>query len=148
VFIDGREEGRTPATIRELSIGEHRLRVVREGYNSENRRLVVTAAQPAQSVSVDLEQSRSTTASAARTSSPQRPAVDEALVGVLDVESRPPGARVFLDGRLVGTTPLVAARVGTGRHDLRLERDGYRRWGSSVSIVGSERTRITASLER
>jgi len=55
---------------------------------------------------------------------------------------------VFLDGKLVGTTPMTLESVGAGEHAIRLERDGYRRWSSSVRIVASEKNRVTASLER
>jgi PEGA domain-containing protein len=70
------------------------------------------------------------------------------FVGGLNVESRPDGARVFLDGRLIGTTPLVVASVPAGEHAIRIERDGYRRWSSSIRIVAAEQNRVTASLER
>jgi len=70
------------------------------------------------------------------------------FVGHLSVDSRPDGARVFLDGRPVGTTPLEMPTVGAGEHAIRLEREGYRRWSSSIRIVASEKTRVTASLER
>ena len=68
--------------------------------------------------------------------------------GGLTVDSRPTGARVFLDGRLAGTTPLTIAAVPAGEHAIRLERDGYRRWSSSVRVVAAEQNRVTASLER
>jgi hypothetical protein len=69
-------------------------------------------------------------------------------VGSLSVDSRPDGARVFLDGRLIGTTPVEAPSVGAGEHAVRIERDGYRRWSSAIRVVASEKTRVTASLER
>jgi serine/threonine-protein kinase len=68
--------------------------------------------------------------------------------GGLNVDSRPTGARVFLDGKMVGTTPLTIAAVPAGEHAIRLERDGYRRWTSSVRVVAAEQNRVTASLER
>jgi len=86
-------------------------------------------------------QARASTASA-----PSTPEVS--FAGVLVVESRPPGADVFVDGKLVGITPLVLARVDAGEHAVRLERDGYRRWSASVRIVSGERNRVAASLER
>ena len=70
------------------------------------------------------------------------------FVGSLMVESRPTGAHVFLDGRLIGTTPLAMPTVVAGEHAIRLELGGYRRWSSSVRVVASERNRVTASLER
>jgi serine/threonine protein kinase len=70
------------------------------------------------------------------------------FIGALSVDSRPTGARVFLDGKLIGTTPLAVSTVRAGEHVVRLERDGYRRWSSSVRVVASEQNRVTASLER
>jgi hypothetical protein len=67
---------------------------------------------------------------------------------VLAVDSRPEGARVYFDNRLVGTTPLVLSEVRAGEHAVRLEHDGYRRWTSMVRIIAGERNRVTASLER
>jgi hypothetical protein len=55
---------------------------------------------------------------------------------------------VFLDGKLVGTTPVSLPVVAAGDHAIRLERDGYLRWSSSVRIVATEQNRVTASLER
>jgi hypothetical protein len=68
--------------------------------------------------------------------------------GALVVESRPSGARVFIDNKLVGTTPLSLAAITAGEHALRLESEGYRRWMSQVRIEPGERGRVTASLGR
>ena len=70
------------------------------------------------------------------------------LTGALAVDSRPTGARVFLDDKVVGTTPMALPSVSVGSHRIRLEHDGYRHWSSSVRIVASEQNRVTASLER
>jgi hypothetical protein len=55
---------------------------------------------------------------------------------------------VFLDGKPVGTTPLMVPSVAAGDHAIRLELDGYRPWASSVRMVAAESNRVTASLER
>ena len=70
------------------------------------------------------------------------------MTGALAVDSRPTGARVFLDDKLVGTTPMALPSVSAGSHPIRLEREGYRHWSSSVRVVASEQNRVTASLER
>ena len=72
----------------------------------------------------------------------------DALGGEFVVQSRPTGAKVFLDDKLVGTTPMAPATASVGEHALRLEREGYRRWTSSIRVVSGQRTRVTASLER
>jgi hypothetical protein len=75
-----------------------------------------------------------------------RPPAGTAAPGSLAVESRPEGARVFVDGRLSGTTPLVLPGVAAGSHVVRVERDGYRRWSSKVRVTSGRRARVTASL--
>lgn len=67
--------------------------------------------------------------------------------GSLVIDSHPSGVNVFLDGKLVGTTPLVMESVPLGDHAIHLERAGYQRWASSVRITAGERTRVAASLE-
>jgi hypothetical protein len=64
------------------------------------------------------------------------------------VESRPAGASVYLDGRLVGVTPLALPSVPAGEHNVRLQLDGYQSWTSLVQVLSTEANRVTASLER
>jgi hypothetical protein len=68
--------------------------------------------------------------------------------GVLQVDSRPRGARVFLDGRLVGTTPLVVDEVRPGAHAVRIDLIGHRRWVTTVDVAPGQRQKVAASLER
>jgi hypothetical protein len=144
VFVDGRDAGRTPATIHDLTTGPHRVRVSREGYGSDERQVVVTRARPAHSIVVALTRSRG----GAESSRPAPAAAPKSGNGTLMVDSRPAGAKVFLDGRLIGTTPLLLPEVATGEHAIRMEHDGYRRWAASTKVSAGEQSRVTASLER
>lgn len=146
VFVDDRELGQTPATIMELARGTHRVRLVRVGYVAEERRIAITAAQPSAAIAIELTRS-SAPAAARRAGSPAR-ATAGASVGALTVDSRPAGASVFLDGQPVGVTPLSLPQIAEGEHGIRLERDGYRRWSSSIRVAGGQRQRVAASLDR
>jgi serine/threonine protein kinase len=68
--------------------------------------------------------------------------------GLLQVDSRPRGAQVFVDGRLVGITPLLLSDVRPGTHAVRIDLRGHRRWVASVDVGPGERQRVAASLER
>lgn len=68
--------------------------------------------------------------------------------GTLQVDSRPRGARVFVDGRLVGTTPLSVPDVSPGVRAVRIDLNGYQRWVASVNVAPGSRQRVAASLER
>jgi hypothetical protein len=144
VSVDGKDYGRTPATVRDLSQGAHRLTITRPGYTPEERRFVISASRPAPSMTIALAPAR-TTAPPPRAAAPGAAA---GFAGGLAVDSRPAGAKVFVDGKLVGTTPMLLPSVPAGSHAIRLERDGYQRWSSSVRVVASEQNRVTASLER
>jgi serine/threonine protein kinase len=76
------------------------------------------------------------------------PAPPTPATATLLVDSRPAGANVFLDGRLIGTTPLSLPNVAAGDHAVRIELAGYNQWAASVSLDGGERRRVAASLER
>jgi hypothetical protein len=141
VVLDGREVGMTPVTVRARSFGTHLVRVTRDGYVDDERRVSVTAKRPAQSLIVELSRARDSKVDAGEGGAAR-------FTAALVVESRPPGAVVFLNGERVGTTPLTLDTVATGSQVLRLEMAGYRRWTSSVRVVAGERNRITASLEQ
>jgi serine/threonine-protein kinase len=148
VFVDGRDEGLTPVAVRELARGDHRIRVVRDGYDTEERHVRITASRPAQEMTVSLARGEMAQAPVATAPVPSTPGTTGRFVGALNVDSRPPGAKVFVDGKLAGTTPLQLAGLDAGEHVVRIERDGYRRWSSSVRVVASEQNRVTASLEK
>jgi PEGA domain-containing protein/protein kinase-like protein len=150
VFVDGKEHGQTPTAVRELAPGQHRVRLERDGYAPAERRVLITASQPAQSIIVPLAEARATASGGTRSANrvPTTPATLGHFSGALIVESKPAGAKVYVDNKLAGTTPLSMQNVPAGSHAIRLERDGYRRWSSSVRVVAAERNRVTASLER
>jgi hypothetical protein len=148
VFVDGRDAGRTPATVRDLAVGAHRVRVARDGYLPSERRVALTGGRPSSLVDVRLSRAPAAAATARAATRSATPGTAGRFAGSLSVESRPAGARVFVDGRLMGTTPVRLPDVGAGEHAIRLERDGYQRWTSSVRVVANERNRVTASLEK
>ncbi len=143
VVVDGRDRGATPATVGDLSRGEHRVRVVRDGYTAAERRIVLSPSRPSQLLSVPLAKAPLSTKLAVV----QQPKAD-ASPGTLVVESRPEGATVFVDAKAVGRTPLTLPNVKAGDHALRLELDGFRQWTAPFKIVGGAPNRVGASLEK
>ena len=144
VFVDDQEYGLTPATIRDLAVRTHRVRVVRDGYMSEERRIPLTGTRPAQSMTFELEQAQSS-ASVRELAAPLT--TTGTWSGSLSVDSHPAGAQVYVDGQLVGKTPMSLPQIWAGTHVVRLELEAYRGWSSSVRVVLGDQNRVTASLE-
>jgi serine/threonine-protein kinase len=136
VAVNGRKRGVTPLRVR-MEPGRYTVRVSRHGYATEEREVVLPADRPSSTVTFSLGRA-----------GPARPASQTDFSGSLSVESLPASARVFLDGHLVGTTPVVDARVAAGSHVVRVDRTGFLPWTSAVQIVTGQRSRLTASLER
>jgi hypothetical protein len=138
VSVDGHEAGTTPATVRDLARGPHNIRVTQEGYNADERRVVLSEDRMSQAMRFEL--TRKPVAGA--------PAQPPAGPGGLMIESRPSGAAVYMDGKPVGTTPMAMESVAAGDHSIGLVSEGYQRWVGSVRVATGERARVTASLER
>jgi hypothetical protein len=56
------------------------------------------------------------------------------LRGNVDVKTRPGGARVYLDGEFKGYSPVTLQTLPIGKHMLRLERPGFKVWGTLVEV--------------
>ena len=66
--------------------------------------------------------------------------------GTLEVQTRP-WSRVFVDGRLVGPTPLTNVRLSPGRHTLTFVNEEYEiRERVSVTIRAGETERVVRTL--
>jgi len=135
VAVNGEPRGQTPLTLREMPLGSYTIRLTRDGYAGQEHQLRLTPARASASLVVLLRRAPVAARNASRH-------------GSLSVESRPAGARVFLDYRLAGTTPLAVSDLAAGSVDVRIEQEGYRPWTSIVQITANERSRVRASLDR
>lgn len=141
VIIDGTWRGRTPLTVRDLSVGTHAVRVVEDGYVAEMRRIAVDARTSPTTVSFQLARVR------AVERAPTVPVRSAAKTGSLRFDSRPSEAAVFLDGRLVGVTPLQVSELAPRLYQVRLEKPGHRPWTTASTVVAGQQVRVAASLE-
>lgn len=64
----------------------------------------------------------------------------------LIITSEPSGARVYLNGKAAGVTPL-ATSVRSGLVRVVLEKEGYRSWAARLYLERSEIEELTARLE-
>jgi len=148
VSLDGKEAGVAPLTLHDVAAGSHTIRVVLDGHVPVERRIMVGPDKPSQAIAVELAAARSRAHEPDR-AKPAAKKVDVATqsVGSLQIDSRPAGANVFVDGKPSGRTPLVLESLTLGDHGVHLELEGYRPWNSSARITAGARSRVAASLE-
>nr|MBA3640861.1 PEGA domain-containing protein [Acidobacteriota bacterium] len=151
VTVNGRWRGRTPLTLDDLPFGSVDVRVVQPGYATQTERVTLSSATSSRTLSFKLQRSAA--------AAPTRPAPARAaprtektkpvsFTGSIYVDSRPRGARVLLDGKDIGTTPMRIPDVRIGSHIIRLQLDDHSDWTSSTRVVSGEESRVTGSLER
>ena len=137
VTLNGVARGQTPLSLRDISFGTHSLEVSRAGFETVEREVTVSERENVVPVGVEL----------APADGSSTPGLSTPAPGSLAVQSRPSGARVTVDGRSAGVTPLVVS-LPIGRYQVRIEGDGYQSWVTNVEVTSDERAQVNASLER
>jgi len=162
VTLDGREVATAaPVRLEALEAGEHQLRVSRAGYLPFERRVVLEpgyrlvleiALQPGEAAAPPEALDGGVIAAApdagpAAAADPA-PVVAAPAPAVLVVRSEPPGARVLLDGKPVGVTPLELPGLKAGAARLSIELKGHKAHAEAVGLVAGERREVVARLQR
>ena len=112
--------------------------------------LVNEAATPASTsltrVPAVLTRGAAATPSSTADASPESAAVP--ATGSMSVGSRPMGARVSVDGRVVGETPMVLTDLTPGEHQIGLDLDAkrYQPWSSSVVVTAGHEEKLLAVM--
>jgi hypothetical protein len=71
------------------------------------------------------------------------------LIGEIDVSANETGASVYLDGALVGTTPLKEpVRADLGDRRIQVTKDGFKEQVAVTHVTGGARTSVAVKLER
>lgn len=102
VYIDGVKVGQTPFVKDDVLVGTHKIRIQKDGYESQNKTLIVK--ENLNNLDVTLIKVDSKT---------------------INIYSNPSGAKVKLDGVDVGYTPLTKT-VSKGKHWVYVEKNGQR----------------------
>ncbi|WP_337844547.1 PEGA domain-containing protein [Thermus sp.] len=121
-YVEGRLQGHTPLRL-SLQEGTYRVELKSPGYEPY-------AAQ------VRVERGRET-----RLSAQLRPL----QTGALELDSRPQGAEVYMDGRLVGRTPLRLS-LPAGSYEVLLQAPGYAAYQARLEVRPGETLRLSADL--
>jgi len=103
VSLDGKEIGKTPISLKDIRSGKYPMRVTLDGYDTIEKQ-------------VDVKENESTNMGLIRLS-PAKASIELATV--------PSGAKVFLNGSLIGTTPLRRDDLNPGEARYLLALEGH-----------------------
>ena len=70
------------------------------------------------------------------------------ITGALNVNYRPVGTEVWIDGKKVGDSPNIFNDIIVGQHSVELRSSGYEARKSSVTISEGQETRLEGSLSK
>ncbi len=133
VLVDGDSRGSSPLVLEALPLGTYRVRIERSGFEPEELEAAITVEAPLASLDVALRPQI-----AAAPSAP-RPAL-------FRVRSEPSGARVAIDGKDVGVTPIERLQVDAGARVVRVLQDGYLPWEDTFRARAGRTETIDAIL--
>lgn len=68
--------------------------------------------------------------------------------GTLLVRSEPFEAEWYFDGDYVGTTPDIKEDVEQGTHRIRVRKEGYEEWGTTINVRLGQRVLVRAELTK
>jgi hypothetical protein len=140
VYLDGERRGMTPRNLNRVPLGSHTIRVTRSGYAQQEQTVVLTAEEPSARLAFTLRRG----SPAAPTAAPTSP---RSVLTVL-IESTPSGARISIDGRDLGPTPLTVRQLRPGTHTLELRMPAFRLWSQRLTVAAGDSRKIMATLER
>ncbi|AFL95915.1 hypothetical protein containing PEGA domain [Thermococcus cleftensis] len=122
VYLDGDYIGRTPLT-QELSPGTYRIKLLLDGYFEY-------------STTVTVRDNETKVISAALKPKP----------GTLGVTSEPAGAKVYVNGTYIGTTPVQGYSLSPGIYRVKVTMTDYQAYEKVITVEPGQEYRISARL--
>jgi hypothetical protein len=123
VLVDGKEVGSAPST-QSVAAGEHTVTVKRPGFANFVKKVAVAVGK---SVEVDAKMT--------------------AVSAVLTISSDVPEAQVFINNRLIGTTPIVEREWPPGTYDLTVRKEGFKEDKQSATLVAGRDSPISVKFK-
>ena len=70
------------------------------------------------------------------------------ILGEADINSTPAMADIYIDGKKIGQTPQMVSDLLIGQHQVRISKQGYSDYNSTLIVKEGETSLLTAKLEK
>jgi len=136
VFLDGKHLGKTPFYSDQLKAGTHILKI--------------TATEANFATQLDLRESTLTVVNRQLTDnflaqSGEILSLEPGKTSLM-VISQPKGATLTIDGKLIGTTPLMVNDISLSEHKLQLSRENYTMREFMIKVVKNYQLQVNVTL--
>ena len=118
VTVDGKDKGKTPLTVKDVSFGEHEVGVRLAGHEKFLKTVKVDSDKPME-ISAELV----------------------ALPGAITITSVPGGAKLKINGEVKGNTPATVNGLEAGEYTITLSLDGYHVLQDKVEVKAGEESK-------
>lgn len=71
----------------------------------------------------------------------------EEMKGSIELRSEPAGAKVLIDGKVVGITPYTAEKLWAGQTKVIFSKEGFEDFIASVEVKGDDEIELSATLQ-
>ena len=126
MYIDGQKLG-TGRWTGTLELGEHSVETRQASHQSAYTTLRVTSQSAGQTIALNNP---------------------IPIYGSMTLTSSPSDAVVYVDGKKVGTSPLIVNELLVGTHRIRLEKDGYDNQEKTVQIAENQESMLEFTLTK
>jgi len=124
ISMDGKPVGVEPYEGKDLTPGKHKIKVVKEGYETWEREQTVEAGKKVEVI-----------------------AKLKTIESGLAIDSEPSGAKVYLDGNPVGVSPYEGKDLSPGPMKVRVTKEGYEPWDKNVTVEAGKRVEVLANMK-
>lgn len=123
IFIDGKHFGKTPRLIPQVLIGQHSLKLSKEGYADVNEKIIIEEGKISD-YAFDLKKVCSVT-----------------------INSDPSNAKIEINGNSFGYTPTKINSLEEGEYNLVLSKEGYKKVEDKITLKTGFNSPLSYSLQ-
>lgn len=127
IYLNGTRKGIAPLTIEELKTGRYLVRVKKEGYDPKEETVLIRAGRKVE-LNYNLDAFKTT--------------------GSIQVTSTPSGAKLYLDGAYVGTTPDTLDELTEGEYEVIIRKEGFKDYRNTVAVDPNKSVVLKSVLKK
>ena len=127
IYVDGKPKGTAPLILDGLSNGKLQVRAEKKGYLGKEEYVLIRSGRKSE---LDLNLDAIVSA------------------GSIEINSTPSGARWYLNGAYVGTTPDHMRDLAPGSYSIEIKSDGFTDYIESVLVHSGEVVLVTPKLQK